>query len=315
MSKDKELVVLTHNDLDAVGCYLNIEARFPETPKKYFITNYANINEVVGTIVQYKQEHGNRFLLIPDVSFATNKDALLTLYDAFESVTVIDHHMYPDGFWDEFPEMMVVWDTEKSATLLCNEHLGVSGQNKNLDKLSHLIDVYDTWQVDSPYFGIAQDLNDYFWETTDYNLPLTLGDQIIAAGHKLPPDYKQVVEGLHETQASEIQAYWDRKLIYRAQEVTIAFVHRWFNQIQLKEMREGQAIVIGVTPTGIIKVRIRKTSNISTEHKNRLRQELTGEGDIGHEDAFTYKVPGPTSFENTMREVQRIINVIEEITL
>ena len=35
-----ELIVLLHNDLDAIGAYINIEYKFPTLKKKYFYTNY-----------------------------------------------------------------------------------------------------------------------------------------------------------------------------------------------------------------------------------------------------------------------------------
>ena len=41
MTKQTELVVMTHHDLDALGCMLNIEYKMPGIPKKYFHTNYS----------------------------------------------------------------------------------------------------------------------------------------------------------------------------------------------------------------------------------------------------------------------------------
>lgn len=304
-----EILVFGHNDLDMIGCMINIEYRFPDVPKKYFHTNYANIPELVAEILAYQKENGNQHLLIPDVSFSDNKEHLTTLYNAFEHVTHIDHHLYPDGFWDDYPNMKVVWDKSKSATLLCNEYFGNTGKNPNLDKLSYIIDVYDLWQKDDPAFQVSQDLNQYFWThgTTD------LAGVIINNSYKLPDDYVSEVKKSHEDFAKALEDYESRNLIHRVGNVTVAFVQEWFNQILVKEMDNGQDIVIGANQYGIMRVRINQDSAFEDWQLDKLRLELTGTKDIGHMHAFTYKVAGSVDFEKIMAEVKNILSKIGDL--
>lgn len=302
-----ELLVFTHNDLDAIGCMLNLEFKFPNVKKKYFHTNYANIVDLTDQILEHQKQNGNTHLVMPDVSFSDNKESLRRLYNAFPHITHIDHHLYPEGFWDEFPNMKVVWDKSKCATKLCNEYFGNKGQNSNLDKLSTIIDVYDLWQVKHPAFDFAQDLNEYFWK---YDIA-TLCKDIVEADYNLPSNFASVVNSIHEACEEAIRGYKQRKLIYKSGEITIAFVHEWFNQILIREMKEGQNFVIGANQYGIIKVRISENAPYTDAQKTKLREILTGNPDIGHMNAFTYKVKN-VSFENIIQEIQHVVKAIEE---
>lgn len=308
----KELIVFTHNDLDALGCMLNIEFKMPNIPKKYFHTNYANINEVVAEIEQFLHENQCTHILIADVSFSNNKQALQKLYSCAK-ITLIDHHLYPDGFWDDFPDMKVVHDKTKSATKLCNEFFRNTGANPGLDKLTHIIDVYDIWQTSEPHFDVSQDLNEYFWASINYGELLPLVNRIVSNGFKLPGDFTQVTSGIRTKRSSDIQSYEDRQLIHRAGDVTVCFVNEWFNHILINEMRQGKNFVIGVTPKGIIRVRIREESPYSSSQKNSLRMHLTGTEDTGHMNAFTYKPRGEISFDALVNEVKRITGAIDAI--
>jgi oligoribonuclease NrnB/cAMP/cGMP phosphodiesterase (DHH superfamily) len=301
------LTVFTHVDLDAAGCVLNIEYKYPDLPKKYFYTNYANIDEIVEDILEFKSKNNTSVILIPDVSFSDNKPALLKLYNAFEKVYHIDHHMYPEGFWDEFPNMKVVHDKTKSATKLCNEFFKNTGENENLDKLTHIIDVYDIWQVNEKAFMFSQDLNEYFWEVGLEQFV----SSIIACGFKLPSDFKTTTDAIKKRYTEKIAYYESKNYIVRSGELTVAFVDEYFNQIMIPEMAKGVNFVVGVNAYGIIRVRINQNCPYSEKILNNIRFLLTGNAEYGHLHAFTYKV-SDSSFNNLTKEVQRIANAINE---
>lgn len=302
-----ELIVFTHNDLDALGCMLNIEYKFPNIDKKYFHTNYVNINEKVYEIEEYCKYKENIHIVIPDVSFSDNKDALRRLYE-LGKCTHIDHHLYPDNFWDEFPKMKVIHDINKSATKLCNEYFGNTEKNSNLDKLTYLIDVYDIWQVKNKHFHLAQDFNEYFWKC-DISW---LCNQIISNGFKFPINFSSVVQNIHSEFNNAIEKLEKRKLIYRSNDITIGFINEWFNQILIKEMHAGQNIVIGINSYGIVKVRINEDAPYSLDQKNKLRLKLGGNINLGHMNAFTYKIKTEINFENIINEIEFIVKTISD---
>jgi len=304
----EELIVFGHNDLDMLGCMLNIEYKFPTVKKKYFYTNYANINQIVDDIISHMKANGNKHILIVDVSFGDNKEALSRLYE-IGKITHIDHHLYPDGFWDDFPEMKVKWDKTKCATLLCNEYFGNTGQNSNLDKLSKLIDVYDIWQDQHPAFDFTQGLNEYFWKHDIYELT----QAIVQNNFKLPDDFTEVVDGINQDINMAISSYEERKLIYRSDNITLAFINDWFNQVMIPDMRNGQDFVIGINSYGIIRVRVRQQSVYTDFQLNKLRKALTGTETTGHMHAFTYRMKGTCDFTNLMKHAEFIVEKINEI--
>lgn len=301
-----ELIVFTHNDLDAAGCSIIIETKLPNIKKKYFYTNYGNLSDVTDEIIQYIQKNKNTHILIPDVSFGDNKEALRKL-NAVAKVTCIDHHLYPDGFWEEFPDIRVIHDVEKSATMLCLEHFNMKGYSERLDKLCEFIDVYDIWKVNDRLFDTAQDLNDYFWEC-DLEW---FRDEVLRRDFRLPENFKEVLQDIKNEQAKCISEYENKKLIQRIPGVTLCFFNLHFNKVLVQEMKKGQDIVIGLSTYGIIKVRISESASYTIEQKNNLRSALTGTSSTGHENCFTYKLEDAT-LETIMNEAQKIMEKIEE---
>lgn len=307
----EELIVFTHSDLDALGCMLNIEYKWPNVQKKYFHTNYANIVSIVPEIIDYAKQNNCTRILIPDVSFSDNKDSLRVLYNFFERVVHIDHHMYPNGFWDEFPNMKVVYDKTKSATLLTNEYLGNAGLHRGLDQLTHIIDVYDIWQKDKPVFNVSQDFNEYFWYKVKGSSIEILMREIIDRDYNLPTDYRGVINLIKQQYNDAILDFENRKLIHRGGDITFAFINEWFNQIMLKEHERGTNFVIGITSFGIVRIRINQDCPYSVQQLNEIRLQLTGNSEYGHLHAFTYKINN--SLDNIMNEAQKIANVITSV--
>lgn len=309
-----KLVVFTHNDLDALGCVLNIEYKFPNVPKHYFYTNYADIDKQVQEIVKYKNENACTNIVIADVSFSDAKDSLRVLYNEFNKVTHIDHHMYPDGFWDEFPNMQVQWDKAFSATVLCEKYL--KNENENLSRLSEIIDVYDLWRTQDPKFNLSQHFNEYFWyRVRTSNNPVSIEQlalEIINKGCKLPDDFVPVTQSIQQKYTNAIQDYESRGLIQRAGEITIALVDDWFNHILISEMQKGKNFVIGANSFGIIRVRINQECPYTNEQIDKVRERLTGNSQYGHQHAFTYKIDGAASFDKLIAEVKKITQVIDE---
>lgn len=310
----EELIVMTHNDLDALGSMLNIEFKFPSIKKKYFHTNYSDTDVIVQEIEDHIKKNGNNHIFIADVSFADNKNALRKLYK-LGNCTLIDHHLYPDGFWDEFPDMKIVWDKYKCATLLCNEYLGNTGKNVGLDNLSKIIDIYDLWQTGHEAFDFSQGLNDYFWRTikSDDSSIGKLTQRVIDNNYKLPDDFDDMVKVIKHEYEMAISGYEKRGLIYRSGGITLAFINDWFNQIVVPDMRNGQDFVIGINPYGIIRVRVRQESIYSDDQLDNLRLVLTGTKTTGHKHAFAYKMQGNVKFDDLMKEAQRVVTEIGKL--
>lgn len=301
---NNELIVFLHNDLDAAFSQLNFEFVAPTVRKKYFYTNYGNMKEKISDIENYIAVHQNNKILIMDVSFSNNKDQLDRLYSMFDSLTLIDHHLYPDNFFDYYDSKLKVhYDKSKCAALLTNEYFKNQGKNKDLDTLTKITNVYDLWQVEDPLFDVSQNLNNFFWE---------LGmdkfcSEVIRFNYSLPSYYPEVVKKINDRISEGIQKLEQKKLIHRFGKVTVVFTDEFFNDVLIKEMKNGQDIVINAMAYGIIKFRVSKYAPFTDEMLDTLSKVTSGEDVTGHKLAWTYKMKSQTSFENIMTEIQRVI--------
>lgn len=301
---NNELIVFLHNDLDAAFSQLNFEFVAPTVRKKYFYTNYGNMKEKISDIENYIAVHQNNKILIMDVSFSNNKDQLDRLYSMFDSLTLIDHHLYPDNFFDYYgSKLKVNYDKSKCAALLTNEYFKNQGKNKDLDTLTKITNVYDLWQVEDPLFDVSQNLNNFFWE---------LGmdkfcSEVIRFNYSLPSYYPEVVKKINDRISEGIQKLEQKKLIHRFGKVTVVFTDEFFNDVLIKEMKNGQDIVINAMAYGIIKFRVSKYAPFTDEMLDTLSKVTSGEDVTGHKLAWTYKMKSQTSFENIMTEIQRVI--------
>lgn len=301
-----ELIVFSHNDLDMAGSILCIEYKMPFIKKKYFYTNYSDIKKQVDDIEQYVKQYGNTHCLMTDISWSTSPEELHRICNMFEKVTLIDHHLYPDNFFESYPKLKVYYDKNKSGALLTYEYFKIN--NPDLKEIVDLTDVYDLWQDDHIDFEKSQDLNRFFWEIGKDKF-IT---DIINNNYKLPYYYNTVINELRKKFTEAIEKFENRKLIHRTDKITIAFVDEWFNEILVKDMAEGKDFVINVTTYGIFKIRINRKSNIPDSLKNELRLRLTGTNDVGHMNAFPFKMKNQISFENIMAEIKNVINTIND---
>ena len=90
-------------------------------------------------------------------------------------------------------------------------------------------------------------------------------------------------------------------------------VDAWFNQILVKEMKEGKDFVINATSFGVFKIRISEDAQITSEQKDLLRIAMCGTKDIGHSNAFSYKMKDSVSFENIMKQIKFVVAEINRI--
>lgn len=305
-----ELIVFSHQDLDMSISVINIEYRMPGIKKKYFYTNYGDIDKQVQDIEDYVKQHGNKYCLMTDISWSTNPEALHKMCSIFDKITLIDHHLYPDGFFEDYPKLKVYWDKSKSASLLTYEYFkNDEPSNPDLKYITELADVYDLWQIRSPLFHKAQDLNTFFYEVGKEKFI----NDVIASGFKLPYYYDNVVNDITRRYREAVAKFENRKLIHRSGKITVAFVDEWFNQIIIQEMQDGKDFVINATSFGIFKIRISAEANISSEQKDLLRIAMCGTKDIGHANAYSYKMTDPVSFENIMKQIKFIVSEINRI--
>ena len=159
-------VTLTHNDFDGLGSLLMLMLKFK--PEAHFFTNYYDFEKAVKQVIKYKHEHEVDTLLIADLSFSDHRELLERLDMAFEGkIFFVDHHMYPDDFWQGFNFKRIV-DPERCATRILYEDLKLNGDIKDPEfrercsKFIELVDTWDCWRDTQPLFEAAMYANELF---------------------------------------------------------------------------------------------------------------------------------------------------------
>lgn len=298
-----------HNDLDQLGCMLNIHYGLPGANITFFHTNYRNITEVSHEAKEYIHKHDIQLLLITDVSFAQHRD-LLEMFSEMTTnglkIIYIDHHIYPDNFFDGL-NMKVHHDITKAATLLTHEFFGNQNKSHNLDILTNTINIYDLWKVKEPNFKHSMELNEYFWEVGIE----WLYNEITSSNYNLPGNYAQMVQQHNLDAKSNIEKYHNKNLIHSDGTTTIAFVDKFFNEILFDEFEKGIKFMIISNSYGVIRVRTSQFSDITDTVKNKIKYDILGASDIGHLNAYALKVK-EVSFNHIMEEIKRISGIINK---
>lgn len=298
------MLVFLHNDLDAVGCQMCIE-EMPFKITETFHTNYSDFTDKCNQILEYAKEHNETELLIADLSFADHLDELKMLVNTFDSVLHIDHHSYPEHFFQKVigkGRYKCKIDSTKCAAKICYDFFKL--ENKTLKVLIDVIDVYDCWRTESSMFDKSQNLNKYFWEKG--------WDNFKQFKNTIPNDYKETIDKILKYEKEGIQKLKDANLIIRSkdnsQKITFILNNEFFNPIMIEEMKQGQNFVVGIH-NGIVKFRVRKGALDSLRLED-LRY-LTASKVTGHPLAFTYVI-GKDNMD-TVKEIQRISNIIDKL--
>ena len=147
-------IIITHNDLDGVGCAVLYLKAFPNA--QVYFTDYDKVNELVMEIVT--ESHWASEIVITDMS---PNETVAELLHKRTNVSLIDHH--PTAMWlmDTYPWAVV--DTAHSATRLVFEMLSNTHLMQDAKDFTMLVDNFDTWGHGKGPSPEAHQLNALMW--------------------------------------------------------------------------------------------------------------------------------------------------------
>lgn len=291
-------VTLTHNDMDGMASLLMLMIKFK--PQEYFFTNYYDMEKSVNSVIHYKRTTGADTLLIADLSFSDNKELLEKLNTEFDgNIFYVDHHEYPDGFWDGFTFKKII-DTTRCAAKILYEDLYLNRDIKSdsfkeaANNFIEKVNTWDCWKDTDPAFEDAMYANEMFnsLKTDNYSIVNIAKDQI---KHQFAifKDLSTFAQN-YDIACNKSKADLESKgLIQRCGDITFIFSWDFLPKIILDEYKAGQGIVVAVQ-YGIFKVRINQHKGYTEEMIDDLRQHLTGMNKFCHLHAFTYKTDHTT---------------------
>jgi oligoribonuclease NrnB/cAMP/cGMP phosphodiesterase (DHH superfamily) len=298
-----EIVLLNHNDSDAMGCLMAIYEAFPNIKITMFETNYVNILEVTDRMLQYIQRNNIEVLFVTDVSFSGDKELLIELSTYCPKFLWIDHHQYSEGFFDGL-DFEYIYNKDKSASLLTYEYFKLQDKIKGpreqrLNTIIKLINAYDIWLKDTPEFLPGFDLNNY---SMQYSVE-SFAQRIYNEDYKLPKNYTTWTENYKLNYKAHMTKLEKKNLLFRSGNITVAFSDDYIPEIVYNEHKE-KLVVMVVNSYGLIRFRLNK-DNFPDEIKKRIKSQIT---DVGHLNAFTIKID--KGYDNIMKEIQKYTEII-----
>lgn len=163
-------ILITHHDLDGLGCLLMF-------PKGLFdIVHHIGYDRIDSLISQFEDLEDPVTLYVTDLNFTPTQLTRVMNNPKVKRFFYIDHHLThteeDEKIFDKIKENQekfnttIIHDHNKCGTLLCADfvrEIGVKLSDAQ-SKFAELVDVYDRWVLDSPYFEkISYRLNDLFW--------------------------------------------------------------------------------------------------------------------------------------------------------
>lgn len=291
------MILLTHNDLDAVGCEICI--RRVSKIDKVFYEDYITLKQTVQEIVEYAKKTKEQSIIIADLSFSENPHLLQYLLNRFKTVIHIDHHSYPEDF-KVFPKSTFkqIIDPSRCACKICYDVFKL--KDEYLGNLINVIDSFDRFVISSPLFTKGVEMNEYFWKYGYNHFFETFKDSY-------PRDYDNEVKIINETVSKSLEDSRKNGLILENGKTTIQFGVDYFIESQLQEYKRGQKGFLCVTPST---VKIRLNQDFFTEQEaNELRLKIINSVK-GHPYAFV--APAKKDKRELFEDLQRMCTIINE---
>jgi len=309
-----DIVHLTHNDLDALGCMMVLSIIHPFENTKTFHTDYKNISDIVDDVELFLQKETPKLLLITDISFNQNKNLLQKLQKYNKrniKVVFIDHHHYDKGFFDDI-NIPIIHNEAKSASKLTQEFFKVN--HPNLNKLINIINIFDIWLMKDKNFRQSIILNNYFWDKVNKIGINNLAYNIILNNYKLSPDFKSFCILNKDNANKQIKKIRDKGLVKSDGFITLMFCDNFFNELLFEEFNKGVQFVAIANSYGIIRFRLPSVSNIPEDTKIEIKNKLLNGVNVGHLNAYSKKIPNH-DFEKIMNEMERVYNIVNQYRL
>ena len=204
--------LLTHNDLDGVGCGILAKIAFAQDVNVRY-NSIASLNREVEAFLEDRNQ--DTFLFVTDLSVnQENEQRLEAFYQAGGRVQFLDHHKTALHF-NEYEWGHVVVENENgeltSATSLFYKYLVKHHwleQTNALTEFVELIRQYDTWEWEQNDNQTARQLNTLFFLISIEEFEEMMLERLQMSDHFYFDDFEKKILGMEE---NKIERYIRRK--------------------------------------------------------------------------------------------------------
>ncbi|MFJ7973452.1 DHH family phosphoesterase [Psychrobacillus sp. NPDC096389] len=204
--------LLSHNDLDGVGCGILAKLAFGKQVKVRY-NSVASLNREIEFFLE--NDHPDTFLFITDLSpNKENEKRLHDFYGAKGKVQLLDHHKTALHFNDyEWGYVLVEDDEGKltSATSLYYQYLVKNKLLEATDAISEFVELvrqYDTWEWEKNENHQAHSLNSLFYLVSIDDFEEKMIERLLTSEHF---DFDEFEKKLLNMEEDKIDRYIRRK--------------------------------------------------------------------------------------------------------
>jgi len=200
--------LITHGDLDGVGCAVLVKALLHQYYWDVSFVNYQNIDDIVLEKIEQLRKNPDSSLLITDI--CPTEEICKIIDQAYKknlSIKVIDHHK-TRSFVCKYP--WAIFNTEYSGTLLTYAMLLEVPPDRAFQEQEEAvyffrfvrgIDAWDRWKLKDPYRKLGEDLNSLRYAVGNQKaLQIWIND--VAAHEKEP--YRTILENIEDDKKKAI---------------------------------------------------------------------------------------------------------------
>ena len=253
----KNIINLTHTDMDGSGCSILSKLVFPD--RDVIHTSYGRIADILEGL-RYTKENQ---LLITDLCFTEEDFELLEdISDNFDKIVYIDHHLYEFDYKKFRSDKIKIYvDTKACATKLTYAYLKQYKDLSEYRELTEIINSFDIWQEDSEYFSRGKNYNKLFWN---------IGQKQFEYQFFKNPSLDEARENKIKEINKEIKEYFknNKDRIIFDEDIVVSFLDEYISEI--KDVFKKQKVSINFMKNCHFSIRI--NSEVSEEKAELIRE-------------------------------------------
>lgn len=304
MDYKSNVMSLSHNDLDGIGCQIVINEYYKN------VTNInCSYNDTLEILQNIKKTlHSYDTLIVSDLILTEElSDYLDVVSSTFNNLTIlwIDHHYQTEQSIRD-NNINYIFDTTQSSTQLLAKHYNLEST------FTKSVNAFDVWDVESEYFNDGMKYNSLFWNyrLKSFYLQFRKNQQFTNVHDK---DYSRMLKQ-KDKYFDELES---RGLVLREENIVMIFGDSFQNWTQLQY--EGFHFNIQVFSFGKILIKINKKypeelcksiiNNITNNIDNELLLNIGG-----HYHILSLTHIGNNDYNIIIDYAKRIYNTLKGLT-
>lgn len=304
---NKNILSLSHNDLDGISCQILLKTHFRHTT---FVS--CNYSETLVRLKDIKRTlHEYDILVVTDLVIDDDIynyiSQLLTIFPKL-SIIWIDHHYKSIETLNRTRNNVIntencklIFDIDKSASKLLSEELNISS------KFIDAVNAFDVWDTNNKHFKLGMVYNSLFWSYKQRSFYSQF-----KSNQDLSQKHKEDFEKINKEKNKYFEELESKGLVLKNKNVTVIFgdLHQNWVQLQYPGTFTVQVFSFGKIVVKIDRAVPEKTCvDLSYQILNSINNELLLNSG-GHYHILSLTHSGDKDYDVIIDYTKRIFNIL-----